>query len=149
MPWTCFVNLCIRGGKVRSGRDKSVPPLLTSEMPHWELHRGAGVLPGLAGQGAVPRASWATSPWRQSGSVGSVAWQTLGCAEMGPGSKGRQTHHSLHAPLLSSLPSFYLLSMAPQGMEYNFGHLGSAVLALSLSTSWAPPAPSLMGRGEE
>jgi len=41
-------------------------------------------------------------------------------------------HHSKSLPfLLLSPPLLYMLSMTPYGMEYPFGQLGSAVLAVS------------------
>lgn len=98
-----------------------------------------GCCQGWQAKGLCP--GCATSPWRSQAQRGLC----LGCAEMGPGWNGRQTHHSLLTPLPSSFPSFSLLSIAPYGMEYHFGYLGSALLALC--PSCAPPAPLLLGGG--
>jgi len=76
------------------------------------------------------------SPGKQGSITHKVTWED-------------EHHHFKCLPSSSSFPQLYVLSVISYGMQYPLGQMGSAVLAMSLSTSRAPPASSLVGWGEK
>lgn len=89
-------------------------------------------VPGLPGQGAVPRPAEPPAPGGRQAQRGLWPGRPWAVLMWGPGCKGRQTHHSMIAPLLSSsFPSCYLLSMAPRAWNI--------ILAIWSQLSWLCP----------
>ena len=67
----------------------------------------------------------------------------------GNGYLGRQMPSGRTSPPSSFFPQLYTLSKVSYGLEYPFGQLGSAVLAVPPPSFLCPPRHSLVGWGEK